>query len=596
MSIESNKDIDANVRREQVRLIYAQGPTLVLGATLCGALITVFLWRNLPKGLLLVWLAALCISALFRLFIMWRYNRIDSATRASGPWGFYLWAGTLSAGLIWGCWPVLFYEYCSPEYLLLISTVFAGMVAVSGASGSLFYPSFLSFSIPLVIPLALAHLFSGNELLRITGFLLLVFLIVNAFLAARGNTYSRELIRARFANQQLLDRLAEEKQIAERAVIAKSRFIAAASHDLRQPLHAMGLFLDALRNRESDPKQLGIIEHLSKSSEALNGLFNSILDVSRLDAEIIEFKPSHFRAISLLNRLDTEFSAQANEKGIKLLMFSADAVLYSDQILLERVLRNLLSNAIQYTEVGQVKLHCAVADGSVRISVSDTGLGIPEEAKDDVFSEYYQLNNPERDRTKGLGLGLAIVRRLCALMDMPIHMDTTEGRGTTFEMRVPEGDPAELPVPSEDGAVPAQSRGQLVLVIDDEQQVLQSMKHTLENWGFKALLAESAKSAIQQMAMHEWSPAIILSDYRLRNNENGVDAVATVREAINQFVPAVIISGDTSPARLKEVGDSNLEMLHKPVAPEELRALLDRMLQTTTESSTSELSVALSEN
>ena len=169
-------------------------------------------------------------------------------------WGRLFWLGTLAAGLIWGAWPLLFYEYYDTEYLLLVSTVFAGLVAVSAAAGSVYLPAFLSFAIPMSLPLALAHLHSDDELLVLIGWLLSVFLLVNAVLAMRGNRHYRELITARFENQTLLEQLAEEKGIAERAVVAKNRFLAAASHDLRQPLHAMGLFIGSLRNREQDPR------------------------------------------------------------------------------------------------------------------------------------------------------------------------------------------------------------------------------------------------------------------------------------------------------------------------------------------------------
>lgn len=576
-------ELEEEVRFEQVRLIHAQGPTLVLGATLCGSLVTFFMWDTLPRHLLLIWLAVMCVVAALRLFEMRSYSLASDETRKSGNWGLSLWIGTLVSGLIWGCWPLLFYQHSSTEYLLLISTVFAGMVAVSAASGSLYYPSFVSFSVPLIIPLSIAHFFSDNELLRITGFLLLVFGFVNAFLAARGNSYSKELIRARFSNQLLMDRLEHEKLIAERAVIAKSRFIAAASHDLRQPLHAMGLFLDALRKRETNPRQMEIINDLTESSEALNGLFNGILDVSRLDAEIIDFNPSHFYAGSLLDHLQKEFAAQAKEKEISLVIEYCDAVLFCDQILLERVIRNLLSNAIQYTSSGGVRLRCITADNRVLIRVEDTGMGIPEDHRDEVFSEYYQLSNPERDRAKGLGLGLAIVRRLCELMGLPMHMETEVGKGTVFEISIPRGEVASLPVPAVRDERSVTSSGQLVLVIDDEKQVLESMALTLENWGFESILADSAKSAIKKIAILGRHPDIVISDYRLRNNENGLDAVAAVRESINYWVPAIIVSGDTTPERLKEVGESDLELLHKPVVPDLLHTTLDRLLIATTQ-------------
>ena len=571
-------DLDEQTYREQIRLIYNQGPVLVLGATLCAVMLTMFLWRHVPQATLLFWLGAVAMTAFLRILVIRAYLKADERTRGRPHWGYFFWLGTLSAGCIWGAWPLMFYQLYSTEYLLLISTVFAGMVAVSAASGSIYLPAFLSFSTPLVLPLALTHLFSGSDSLALTGLLLLVFLVVNFVLATRGNRQYKELIRARFENQALMARLETEKTIAQQAVIAKSRFLAAASHDLRQPLHALGLFLGALRGREKDARQKVIIDDMEKSAEALNSLFNSLLDVSRLDAEIIEFNPRHVPARELFDGLRAQFTRQAGEKGIDLVVLESDHVLYSDVVLLERVLRNLLANAIQYTDVGSVTLGCHTGDdGASVVTLADTGVGIPNTEQGDVFSEYYQLGNPERDRGKGLGLGLAIVRRLCDLMDLPLDMESAEGRGTTFRIEVPGGDPAQV-APRHVEPPTLDSRGGCVLVIDDEPQVLQGMRHMLEGQGCEVLLAESARDALRVVALAERTPDVVISDYRLRDGMNGVDAIASVRESLERDVPAVVVTGDTSPERLKEVKLTGLELLHKPVAIEELCRVLERLL------------------
>ena len=571
-------NLDRQIYREQIRLIYHQGPVLVLGATLCAVLVTLFLWQHVPQATLLFWLCAVSITSFLRLLVIRAYLRASERARSRPQWAWFFWLGTLSAGGIWGIWPLVFYEHYSTEYLLLISTVFAGMVAVSSASGSIYLPSFLSFSIPLVTPLALTHLYSGSDSLALTGLLLIVFLVVNLFLAARGNRQFRELIGSRFENQALLDRLETEKTIAQQAVIAKSRFLAAASHDLRQPLHALGLFLGALRRGETDPGRREIIEDMSQSADALNGLFNSLLDVSRLDAEIIEFDPCHIRVYELFDRLRAQFVQQAAEKEIELIVLESECVVRTDAILFERVLRNLLANAIQYTEEGRVTLGCGPGPSGTRVvTLADTGVGIPATAQADVFSEYYQLNNPERDRGKGLGLGLAIVRRLCELMDLPLAMESAEGYGTTFRIEVPEGDPARV---TSRRTAPAalDSRGRCVLVIDDEPQVLHGVRHMLGGHGCQVLLAESARDALRVIALAECTPDVIISDYRLRDGLDGIDAIGAVRESLGCNVPAVVVTGDTSPERLKEVARTGLELLHKPLGSDELCRVLGRLL------------------
>lgn len=570
-------EIDRKINHEQIRLIYDRGPLLVGGGVLCAVYITLFLSREVHHTQLFAWLAAIGLSALLRLWAISAYIKADTKTREQSFWGRLFCLGAFATGAIWGAWPLFFYSTYGTEELLLISVIFAGMVAVSAGAGNIFPPSFLTYSIPMMLPLSVMHLLSGVESLVLIGGMLPIFLAISFFLAARANRQYRGLIRSQFENQVLLERLAEEKQIAERAIVAKSRFLAAASHDLRQPLHAMGLFLSALGNREHDPRKLEIIEDMGKSTEALNGLFNSLLDVSRLDAEIIEFNPTHLPAASMFDGLRAQFMQQALEKNVDLQIEAGDHVLYSDHILLERVVRNLLSNAVQYTTAGSISLVCDdTVDGAKVITLSDTGIGIPAESREDVFSEYYQLNNPARDRNKGLGLGLAIVRRLCELMDLSLEMDSVEGRGTTFRVIVPGGDPAQI-VPANRSLASKSAEGRIVLVVDDEPQVLQSMRHMLEGWGCEVMLAESARDALKVIALSEETPEVILSDYRLRDNESGVDAVAAIRESLETRIPAIIITGDTSPQRLKEVKKTGLQLMHKPVSPDELHETMQRL-------------------
>lgn len=568
--------LDTKVYHEQVRLIYNQGTVLVLGALLSGLIVSAVLWSEVPRSTLGLWIGALLVTGVLRLLVIRAYFQSDDDERQAALWGPVLWVGALAAGCIWGVWPMLFYEYVRTDYLLLISTVYAGMVAVSSASGSVYLPMFTAFSMPLTIPLAISHLMSKNSALWTTGILLLMFLAVNIFLAVRGNRSSRELIVARFENQALMEKLADEKLIAERAVIAKSRFLASASHDLRQPLHAMGLFLNSLRNREQDSERLKIIDDLDASNDALKTLFNSLLDMSRLDAEIIVCNPKHFLLQDVLIPVQVSLESQAADKGITLQVDGAGVALYTDPILMERVLRNLMSNAVQYTERGSIRLWVEHAGSDVIIHLEDTGIGIPSDAIDEVFSEYFQLNNPERDRGKGLGLGLAIVQRLAKLMDMSIDVDSSENVGTRFSMTITRGDEKAIGKQragvGKDGR--SLSRGHRVLVIDDELQVLKSMKNTLEDWGCDVLLSESARDALRQMALSEFEPDLILSDYRLRGEDNGIDTVIALRESFDREVPAIILTGDTSPEQLRRVQDSGLELMHKPIGVPELQAAL----------------------
>ena len=605
--------VAARVAAGRVRLVHDQGRTLVLGAALAATVTMLFAWWWRGGALPWPWLAALGAQACVRLRLIAAYHRAGPGSSGvpdapgAPDWGARFALGTLAAGLVWSAWALAHYDPEDVEFLLLLSTVYAGMIAVSAASTGAHLPSFLSFSVPLAVPLAVAHLASGRDVLVVTGVLLGLFLAVNVALARRVAAHHAELIRARCTNEELAERLAGEKRVAEAAVVAKSRFLAATSHDLRQPLHALVLFVEALRRCVRGGGKGAavheIVEDVASSADALKGLLDALLDLSRLDAETMPFEPVHVRLDDVLDRLRSRFGPQARDAGLELVVAPAGLVAWTDPILLERVLANLLSNAVRYTPRGGVRLEVVPADGGAcRIELVDTGIGIPAASVENVFGEYVQLDNPSRDREAGLGLGLSIVRRLCELMDAPLAMESEPGVGTRFELRVPGGDPARVALPETGPATPVPPRcdGALVLVIDDERTVLEATGRLLESRGCTALLAGSAREALRAVALAGRAPDLVLSDLGLGGGASGIDAVAALREAVGgpvggpeggavggsaggsagegagRELPAVIVTGDTSPERLREVRDSGLESLCKPVSAAALDAVLAR--------------------
>ncbi len=565
------------ILHEQIRLAYIQGPALVAGAILCAIAVGAFLWLFEYEVGLRYWVGALLLVSCIRLWVLNLFLKRDPNRLQYPRWGLLIAAMALVSGVVWGSWPLFFYHQHSTDVLYLISAIFAGMAGVTAASGFIFMPSFIGFSVALIMPMVCMHMFNDNPALRVAGVLLFAFLIVTILLSLRSHGEYRKLISMKFENADLLQHLEVEKRIAERAVVAKSRFLAAASHDMRQPLHATGLFLAALKHKSKQAEQLEIIDEISRSTDALNGLFNSLLDISKLDAEIIEWNPEHVRLQETTERLRDQFERPAKDKGLELKFSSgsADVVLFADVLLLERVLRNLIDNAIQYTQEGTVSVAWdAEADHYWAIKIEDTGIGIPHAKVEDVFSEYYQLDNPERDRNKGLGLGLAIVKRLCNLMQLTLQMESNPGEGTCFKILVPRGEMQLVDAYLVDAYVEQESSlqfaGLRVLVIDDELQVLRGMFQLLSSWGCDVTIAESANEALRVLAVNNSQPDIILTDYRLRDNKNGVDAVQAIREFVKGDIPALILSGDTGRERMRKLSASGLPILHKPVAEDEL--------------------------
>lgn len=371
--------------------------------------------------------------------------------------------------------------------------------------------------------------------------------------------------------------LAEQKEAAERANVAKSRFLAVASHDLRQPMHALGLFLGALREKLREPEQLRILGNIEASVAAMESLFNALLDISRLDAGVLEARAQVFPANRLLERIRAEFTRQAEAKRLKLLVVASRAVLHTDPLLLQRILFNLVSNALRYTDRGGVVVGCRQRGERVLIEVWDSGCGIPLEKQRDIFQEFVQLHNPEHDRSKGLGLGLAIVERLARLLDCPLTLRSRPGRGAVFGVSVVRAQPGALPQDQREQGRRTLS-GQLcglAVVVDDDEEILAAMVALLSAWGLQVVSAVSGAAALAQLSS---APDVLLCDYRLAGGESGLDVVKAFCATFRQAIPLVLITGDTAPETVREIKASGYPLLYKPVRPAKLRVLLSKML------------------
>ena len=400
-------------------------------------------------------------------------------------------------------------------------------------------------------------------------------------LESLGDQFNRMAAQLQDSYATLERKVDERTHQLQLANLAKSRFLAAASHDLRQPLHALNLFVTQLRDETDQAEKGRVIARIDAAVAAMNELFNALLDISKLDAGVLAPSISEFPVDHLLKRIETTFTAAAGEKGLRLRITASSAWVRSDFILLERVLLNLVSNAVRYTNHGAVVVGCRRRGKALRIEVWDSGIGIPEDQRRNIFGEFYQLGTAGGDRRSGLGLGLAIVDRLCRLLDHPIELASTLGRGSCFSVSVPLiAAPRQAAEPSPVAkALADPANGKLVVVIDDDALVLDGMRGVLKSWGCGVVTAASDDAAIAALAGHERPPDLIISDYRLRNGKTGFEAIARLRRAIGAPIPAFLISGDTAPERLRDARASGYHLLHKPVLPITLRAVVTRLLK-----------------
>ncbi|MFZ3083286.1 ATP-binding protein [Rhodoferax ferrireducens] len=377
--------------------------------------------------------------------------------------------------------------------------------------------------------------------------------------------------------------LREKKEEAETATRAKSRFLAAASHDLRQPMHALGLFVARLAQLPHDAPTTHLIGNLEASVQALQELLDGLLDVSRLEAQAVQVQLRPFPLADLFEQLRASLALTAQQKGLRLRVRPTQVWVLSDSALLHRVLLNLLSNALRYTHTGGVLLACrSGADGQhVRIEVWDTGIGIAPEHQSAVFKEFYQIGNSERDRNKGQGLGLSIVEHSARLLGYPLQMRSSLGCGTRFSLCVPLAPPGVAlerrsplrPRNFEDIA------GLRVLVIEDDQLVREALMSLLVSWRVEVAVAEGLAMALALLKSGV-APEVIVADYRLRDGENGIEVIHQLRAAAGQPIPACLISGDTDATLMQAAAAASLTLLQKPVRPAKLRSLLRRLTRS----------------
>jgi signal transduction histidine kinase len=396
-------------------------------------------------------------------------------------------------------------------------------------------------------------------------------------LEALGDQFNSMAAQLQDSYANLERKVDERTHQLELANLAKSRFLAAASHDLRQPLHALGLFVAQLQAQSDLSEHPRIIRRIDAAVAAMNELFNALLDISKLDAGILSPDIVAFPVAHVLRRLETTFSEAAREKGLSLRVVSSQKWICSDAILLERVLLNLIANAIRYTSRGGVVVGCRMRAGQLAIDVCDSGPGIPDDQRHNIFAEFYQVSAAKHHG--GLGLGLAIVDRLCRLLGHKVELASTLGKGSRFSVTVPAAQALSSSI--EQLTIAPRSinafSGKLVVVLDDDLMVLESMSGLLQSWNCHVVSADSSSLALLRLREFERTPDLVISDYHLSDGKSGIDEIKQLREILGSSIPAFLISGDIAPERLQESRKYGYHLLHKPVRPMALRAMLTKV-------------------
>ena len=541
----------------------------LIGGIVTGLLVYFIYQDFMSTGDLLLWFCTQIILLTCTIcFYLIFYKNPDFLS--ADQWTRIIFIVSLLWGIAWAMPPWIMMGTADAEYVAALLVVIVAM-AIAPAPAMVYYP--IGYTVYMTLPLA--SLFTR---LLTMDFSIWLNLFV-PFFWITALTYGWGLHQTLIDSIRLRLEIDESRNEAENANLAKSKFLAAASHDLRQPLQAINLFLTALKEKLKIPNDEKLMLSLESSVESMSELLNSLLDVSKLDAEAITPQPKDICVQASLKKTLNEYQALAENQGLSFTVQTDSSPVYADPVLLNRVIGNLMSNAVRYTTQGNITFSTHACGDEVTLSVRDTGMGIPDAEQENIFTEFHQLDNPERDQKKGLGLGLAIVRRLCTLQNWKLTLESGEHQGSCFSIVVPIGNASNINHQQESTIGQTDFSQANILVIEDDDSIRQALTTLFSGWNCNVESFPDSGSTVAFLKRSSWKPDIILSDFRLQHEETGIDAIRKAREVCGEEVYAFLMTGDTDPLRIQQAKESGLVVIHKPVKAAILRNVLLRALQ-----------------
>lgn len=579
------------VSADHLRALFVQTPVVLAGNAVGVALTAAIFWGPAGPRQVLTWVAVFAVLWTARFAHWWRFRgAAESSDAVLESWRASWSVLAVGLGAGWGLAVWTFWPYGEPyrkiALILVVYSYCLGSVQLLSTQPRVFLAFLAAVLAPTIVRIASDDTQPWHT--ELAAILALLFAVTWMM----GRTYADALNQAidlKARTETLATQLQVEKaeaeaarREAEAANRAKTQFFAAASHDLRQPLHAMGLFAEALRQRSKDPEVAGLVNSINESVDALEGLFGELLDITRLDAGTVPVNPAPVSLGDLFARLRLHFEPTAFEKGLALTFHGARHVAHADPVALERILRNLVSNAIRYTEDGGVLVSCRPRGGQLLLQVWDSGAGIAEADLPRIFEEFFQVQGSrplEARQRKGLGLGLSIVRRLADLIGTDVQVRSRPATGTVFSFVVPAGvrPTAGAVTPPTAAPVPAWSlQGRCIAVVEDEPAVREGLSVLLQAWGAQVVDFESL-SALQAWldGPQARAPDVAIADYRLGDGADGLQALVALRARFEgRYLPAIVISGSTMGGLEREAQTHDFHLLLKPVLPNKLRAML----------------------
>ena len=565
--------LDRRILREQANSLLSTSTSASVGAFITAAGFWVIFYYQTRQPGVLVWAVLIHLTQVFRFAGHQRYLKTPEAER--DPENMARWycnALTLNA-VAWGAAPWLFFPAGNLPLISLMMLLLLGISSGGVASLAPYRPALFRFIVPVLTGLAAALLWQRDVTLFYLAICTLAYLVMTLRFGLQQNRLLTEALRARYEKEDLAKRLVEQVRIVERASLEKTRFFASASHDLRQPLHSLGLFGSAILARLAATPDAPLARNMMHCVDALEASFSSMLDVSKLDAGVVEVKAEPVALADIFRRLQVNLGQQAESQGLALRFKPGCKWVYADAALLERMLGNLVHNALKFTQTGGVAVVARNRGQKVSVEVWDSGRGIDEKEVPRIFDEFYQVGNLERDRSKGLGMGLAIVRRIARLMKVQVQVYSRLGRGTVFRLLLPRAamQTEKLVIGAAEGSRATSPLAWLrVLVVDDEETVRASTAAALRLYGLQVDVADGVAQAREIAALPGHGLDALITDFRLRNEEDGIALAAELRAMLGWKLPVLLVTGDTAPARVRQAQQSGLRVLYKPVKVHDL--------------------------
>ena len=577
---ETGPDITADmamIRVEQARLLKEHAPKSCLFVMVIIAYIAaaILLSHSLERALL--W----ALPTLVMIGVTYAYAKYKS------PKGItlenvksYLWGHnivTALTGLVWSSFAIYHADWNSYINLFISGTIVCAITIGGMLPGAAYRPAYIWLASFTLLPVAFHWVAFAPTPVRLIGLGLILYYCGGLFGSSKAEINIHDGIIAR-SRKILTDKVIEQNKIIKRAHDDKTRFMAATSHDLSQPLHAQGYFIQALKKTLTTPEQLGLLDKINATWRSQSELLEGLADITRLDSGVIIPKLRNFNLATEMQNLANEFSEDLAAKTLTLDTDFKQISTRTDPILLARIIRNILSNAVKFTpEGGHIIFSVTQSGDGAVITIEDDGPGIPETEHENIFMEYVQLNNAHRDSEQGLGLGLSIVRRLTSLLGIYISFTSVMGKGTRFNLVFPVSEAGGGAL-REDANPQGKFDGMpLIVLVDDDKAIREAMSVLLTDWGCQVICAATGADAIALLSETHEMPSLLLIDKRLANNESGIDLIHTLREEVNETTPAILMTGDlTGFDALKP--ETDITLLTKPVKPDAVKEIIKDVL------------------